>query len=129
MTHVTRAAWLALALCGAVPSVASAQGGRCDRACLIGIANQYLDALAAKDPAKAGLAGSVRYSENGQRLRIGDGVWNSMSGKGTYQLHVADAAAGQILTIQTMRENGTPIILATRLKVADRRITEVEEIE
>jgi len=128
MTHVTRAVWLALALCGAVPSVASAQGGRCDRACLIGIANQYLDALAAKDPAKAGLAGSVRYSENGQRLRIGDGVWNSMSGKGTYQLHVADAAAGQILTIQTMRENGTPIILATRLKVADRRITEVETI-
>ena len=51
-----------------------------------------------------------------------------MSGKGTYQLHVADAAAGQILTIQTMRENGTPIILATRLKVADRRITEVETI-
>ena len=128
MTHVTRAVWLALVLCGAVPSVASAQGGRCDRACLIGIANQYLDALAAKDPAKAGLAGSVRYSENGQRLRIGDGVWNSMSGKGTYQLHVADAAAGQILTIQTMRENGTPIILATRLKVADRRITEVETI-
>ena len=128
MTTVTRAAWLALALCGAVASVASAQGGRCDRACLIGIANQYIEALAAKDPAKAGLAGSVRYSENGQRLRIGDGLWNSMSGKGTYQLHVADAVAGQILTIQTMRENGTPIILATRLKVADRRITEVETI-
>ena len=79
----------------AAASIASAQAGRCDRACLIGIANQYIEALAAKDPARAGLAGNVRYSENGQRLRVGDGLWNSISGKGTYQLHVADAVAGR----------------------------------
>lgn len=127
-TVTTRAGWLAVVLGAAMPVMISAQGGRCDRACLIGIADQYLDALAAKDPTRAGLAGNVRYSENGQRLRVGDGLWNSTSGKGTYQLHVADAVAGQILTIQTMRENGTPIILATRLKVADRRITEVETL-
>ena len=90
---------MALALCGAVAPVALAQGGRCDRACLIGIANQYVEALAAKDPAKAGLADGVRYSENGQRLRVGDGLWNSMSGKGTYQLHVTDAVAGQIFKV------------------------------
>ena len=46
MTIVTRTAWLALALCGAGVSVASAQSGRCDRACLIGVANQYIEALA-----------------------------------------------------------------------------------
>lgn len=123
-------AWsLALLLLAVAPAaVVQGQAGRCDRECLIGVANQYLDALAAKDSSKAGLAPNVRYSENGQRLRVGDGLWNSMSGKGTYQLHVADAVAGQILTIQTMRENGTPITLATRLKVANRRITEVETL-
>jgi hypothetical protein len=31
--------------------------GRCDRACLIGIADTYVDALVAHDPAKAPLAG------------------------------------------------------------------------
>jgi hypothetical protein len=107
---------------------AQGQAGRCDRECLIGVANQYIDALAAKDSGRAGLAPNVRYSENGQRLRVGDGLWNSVSGKGTYQLQVADAVAGQVLTIQTMRENGTPITLATRLKVAGRRITEVETL-
>ena len=123
-----QAAWLGVAIWLAVAPTATAQGNRCDRACLVGISNQYIEALAAKDPAKAGLAASARYSENGQRLRVGDGLWHSTSGKGTYQLHVADALAGQILTIQTMRENGTPITLATRLKVVDRRITEVETI-
>ena len=72
--------------------------GRCDRACLIGIAEQYLDALVAKDPKKAPLASNVKYTENGQRLQLGDGFWNSVAGKGTYKLHVADPTAGQIVT-------------------------------
>ena len=99
---------------------------RCDRDCLIGMAEQYLDALAAKDPAKASLAPNVRYTENGQRLVPGDGLWNSATGRGTYKLHVADTTLGQIVTFSTMREAGTPIIVAVRLKVDNRRITEVE---
>jgi hypothetical protein len=46
-----------------VAAVGSAQAqGRCDRDCLVGISNQYIDALAAKDATKAGLAPNVRYS-------------------------------------------------------------------
>jgi hypothetical protein len=106
---------------------ASAQG-RCDRACLEGIAEQYLDALVAKDPKKLPLAGNVKYTENGQRLQLGDGFWNSVTGRGTYKLHVADATAGQVVTFTTMREAGTPMIIALRLKVADRRISEIETL-
>jgi hypothetical protein len=114
--------------CLALSASAEAQSGRCDRECLGAIANQYIEALAAKDPARAALAPRVRYSENGQRLRVGDGLWNSTSARGSYQLPVADTTAGQVLVIQTMRENGTPIILAARLKVENRRITEAENI-
>ena len=104
-----------------------AQNGRCDRDCLISIADQYLTALAAKDRKQAPLAGSnVRYTENGQRLVLGDGLWNSITGKGTYKLQVADAVTGQVVTFATMRENGTPLILAVRLKVEKERITEIE---
>ena len=102
--------------------------GRCERECLISISEQYLDALAAKDPRKVPLAGNVRYTENGQRLLPGDGLWNSISGRGTYKLHVADQTARQIVTFSTMREAGTPIIIAVRLRVDDRRIMEVETI-
>jgi hypothetical protein len=106
--------------------------GRCDRACLIGISDVYIDALVAKDPKKAPLAGNVRYTENGQRLQPGDGFWNSVAGKGTYKLHIADPTAGQIVTLVTMRETAAPapqgVVLALRLKVVDNRITEVEHL-
>lgn len=107
---------------------AAAQNERCDRDCLIGIAEQYLDALAAKDPKRAPLAGNLRYTENGQRLRLGDGLWNSVSARGTYKLFVADPITGQVVAFTTMRQNGTPFIMAVRLKAENRRISEVETI-
>lgn len=115
----------------ALGGIATAQGTRpagaaCDRSCLIGIAEQYIDALVAKDPKRLPLAANVKYTENGQRLMPGDGFWNSVSGRGTYKLHVADPVAGQIVTISTMREASVPMIMAVRLKVENRRITEIE---
>jgi hypothetical protein len=119
------------ALAAAVGVSASAQG-RCDRACLIGISDSYINALVAKDPSKAPLAANVKYTENGQRLLPGDGFWNSVAGKGSYRLDIADATAGQIVTMITMREAANPqplgVILAARLKVVNSRITEVEHL-
>jgi len=118
---------------------ASAQG-TCDRACLEVIADTYLDALGANDPKKLPLAPSFKYTENGQRLLPGDGFWNSVRGKGSYKLHVADVTAGQIVTFATMREQlspagrggpprpAVPMILAVRLKVDNRRLTEIETL-
>jgi hypothetical protein len=108
--------------------VLGAQGsGPCDRECLVGIAEAYLDALVAKDVSKLPLAGpAVKYTENGQRLRLGDGLWNSVSARGTYKLQVADTTQGHVVTIITMREAGTPIILVVRLKIDKQRISEIE---
>jgi hypothetical protein len=120
-TGVCLAAWL-------LGGVAAAQeSGPCTRECLVGIAEGYLDALVAKDVSKLPLAGpAVKYTENGQRLRLGDGLWNSVSARGTYKLQIADTTQGQVVTIITMREAGTPIILVVRLKVDKRRISEIE---
>lgn len=46
----------------------------CDRACLEGFVNQYLDALVSSDPSKLPLAQNARYTENGQELKLGDGM-------------------------------------------------------
>ena len=108
---------------------AQTQSGRCDRECLIGISEQYLDALAARDPKRLPLASAnIKYTENGQRLSLGDGLWNSITARGTYKLHVADQTAGQIVTFSTMRENGAPMIVSVRLKVDNRRLAEIETI-
>ena len=101
-------------------------GATCNRDCLIAHSEQYLGALAAKDPKRLAVAPALKYTENGQRLLLGDGLWNSISGRGTYTLHVADHVAGQIVTFSTMREAGTPIIVAVRLKVQNQRLTEIE---
>jgi hypothetical protein len=117
-----------IAVAGGTVPFAQSKDGRCERDCLIGIAEQYLDALAAKDSKRLPLAGSPKYTENGQRLRLTDGLWNSMSARGSYKLHVADSVDGQIVTFSTMRENNVPVILAVRLKVQKARITEIETI-
>ena len=97
------------------------QGGACDRACLTGIAEQYIAAVIAKTPDKAGLATNVRMTENGQDLQIGEALWNSASGRGEYTLHVADPVLGSIVTFATMREGETakkPVLMAESMRLA-----------
>lgn len=119
-----------LMLAGAADAQTPRGGGApsCDRECLIGFAEQYLDALVAQDPKRLPLSPNVKFTENGQRLTLGDGFWNSVSGRGTYKLYVADVPKGQVVVFSTMRETGTPLIMAVRLKVENRRISEIEEI-
>ncbi len=113
----------------ALPGAVSAQQGTCDRTCLTGIADRYLQALAAKDPKQVPLAANVKYTENGQRLLPGEGLWLTVSAEGSYKLHVADPTAGQIVTFVTMRENGTPFLMSNRLRInGNRQITEVEVV-
>lgn len=129
MRHVT-IAFMVLAITSAV-AAAQPRGGQsasCDHNCLVGFIDQYVDALVAQDPRRLPLAPNVKYTENGQRLALGDGFWNSVSGRGTYKLYVADVPKGQVVTFSTMREAGTPLIMALRLKVENRRITEIETL-
>lgn len=100
----------------------------CDRDCLTGFIHQYIDALVAQDPKRLPLAPNVKYTENGQRLTIPDGFWNSVSGRGTYELVVADPPKGEVAAEVTMREAGMPLIMALRLKVENRRLTEIETL-
>src|SRR3954467_5715246 len=112
---------------------ASAQSGACDRACLEGFVDRYLDALVKHDPAAVPLAANVRFTENGQRLATGDALWRSMKSKGTYRLFVSDVDAGQVAFIGTVNEENsdaaqvTPALIALRLRIAGNQISEIEQ--
>ena len=115
----------ALLLCGSI-NVASAQapqGSDCDRACLEGLVNLYLQALAAKDPP---LTPNARYTENGIELKLGDGMWGPTIELGDYKYYFADPQAGQVGFFGSLKEHGHPAELGLRLKVVDRRISEIE---
>lgn len=112
-----------------------AQGGAgsCDRACLEGFVDKYLDAVIAHDPKLLPLARNVKFTENGVRLEIGDAHWKTVIGKGSYRLFVTDPEAGQVAFIGTVREEareagGSPTAIALRLKVQNRQITEIETL-
>ncbi|HTV79817.1 MAG TPA: nuclear transport factor 2 family protein [Steroidobacteraceae bacterium] len=115
-------------------SMQARAAGSCDRACLEGFVDRYFDALLAHDPKKLPMAPNVRYTEDGQHLRIGDGLWRTMHAKGHYRLFVTDVPAGQVAFFGTIEEDnrdptkGTPVLMALRLKVREGKVSEIEEI-
>ena len=74
------------------------------------------------------LATTVKFTENGQRLDLGDGLWHTVTGKGGYRLEMADVEAGQAVLMGTIREADTPTIFVLRLGIAEQRIAEIETL-
>jgi hypothetical protein len=121
----------------------------CDRACLENYLDRYLDAMMANDPSLELFTRDCKFTENGVRLPLGgEGLWYSMSGKGTYKFYIPDVETRQIAFIGTVREGadlpqaktaksspgakpseGTLAAVAIRLKIDDNgKISEVEQI-
>jgi hypothetical protein len=113
---------------------AGQESGSCDRECLNGFVDRYLDALVRHDPKLVPLTKDVKFTENGQRLDPGDGLWRSMAAKGTYRLFVTDTQTGEVAFLGTIREEGRKAgeqvgaVIALRLKVVNRQIPEVETL-
>ena len=115
-------------------AITARAAGTCDRSCLEGFVDRYLDAVLAHDPKLVPLAPDVRYTEDGQHLEIGDGLWRTMHAKGHYRLFVDDVPAGQVAFFGTIEEEnrdpakGTAVLMALRLKIKDGKITEIEQL-
>jgi hypothetical protein len=121
--------WVAATALALLPAVAFGAGSPdCNRACLNAIAEQYLRAMPAHDPANAPLSPEVRYTENGVQLTLPDGLWRTASSIGKYRLYVDDPQQGEVGFFAKARENGAPVLLATRLKIVDHKITQIESI-
>jgi hypothetical protein len=113
--------------------VASAQT-TCDRACLTGLLDRYLNAMAANDSTKAPLAANIKYTENAARLPLNEGLWFTAAGLTDYKVVLADPQGSAAAFIGVVTEHMPPgqpprnTILALRVKVADRRISEAEAV-
>ncbi len=118
-----------LGLAPAVPAAADPPPmghAQCDRACLQGMVDAYLAAVVAHDPHSLPLAPDVRYTEDGQQLALGDGFWGTASGAGVYKHYFLDPRAQQAGFYGVMKENGQNVILALRLKLKGKQISEIE---
>jgi hypothetical protein len=98
----------------------------CDRACLKDVMTRYLESLVAHDPGKAPLAANARFTEDTVEMPVGEGLWKTASKLRPFRTDVLDVRTGTAAVQAVLEEHGAPVLFAARLKVVDRRITEIE---
>jgi hypothetical protein len=109
---------------GAAHSVAA----DCDRECLRGFITQYLDALVAHNPTALPLSAKVRFTEDSVEMHLGDGLWKDVSRIQTYRQDILDVRQGVAASQVIVEAAGSPAFLTLRLKVADKKIAEIESM-
>jgi hypothetical protein len=109
-------------------NAAPAKEGDCDRACLNDFVDQYMAAVAAHDPSKLATSADVRYSENNVEMKIGEGLWQTSDGWGSYKVYTDDPETGQVGFLAVANEDKNLSCFAGRLKVKDNKVTEIEII-
>jgi hypothetical protein len=124
-----------ITLCALLPGArtATAQEGSavamCDRACLEGYLNRYLDALVKHDPASAPMARNARFTENTVSIPVGEGLWiGANEAPTTFKIVAADPVAGQVAMLGSMQAWGNPALVSIRLKLDAGVIAEVEHL-
>jgi hypothetical protein len=100
----------------------------CDRRCLTQLAEQYLAGLVQHDPTQIPWADSVKFTENNVPLAMGDGIWGTITGLGAYKLYVTDEKQGEVGFFGQVQEPSFASLMAMRLKVEHRKISEVEMV-
>jgi hypothetical protein len=107
-------------------ATASLAQGKCDRECLRGFITQYLSAMIAHNPAALPLSDKFRFTEDTVDMRLGEGLWKNATGLRPFRQDVLDVRQGVAASHVIVEEGGAPVLFVVRLKVVDKRITEIE---
>lgn len=102
----------------------------CDRACLVGILDGYMNAIFKRDPkAVPPLSKDVRMTENTGQMDVGEGVlWRSKTEPTSFRIDVADPVNGEVAFQGRLRVQGRDTLVAIRLKVDRGKILEIEQL-
>jgi len=145
MSGLLRGAVLAAVVGLAVPALAQPGGvplpeQSCQRACLEGFVDRYLQAMADGNVDPALFAPGARFTENGVQLPLGnEGLWATTTAPGNYKFYVPDIETQQVAFLGTVMEQATssatgparapePVGLSLRLRIVGGKITEIEQI-
>ena len=117
----------ALACMAARP--ASAASAACDRECLRGTMTTFLYALVRHDANRVPVADKVRVTEDAVEKPLAQvGLFRTVTKLRGYRQDVLDERAGMAGADVVVEEVGAPVMLVVRLKVVDRKITEIETV-
>jgi hypothetical protein len=100
-----------------------------ERTGLAGHMDRYLRALVAKDPSALSLAPGVRFTENGQELDIGTGLWGTATRVPDHDYaFVEDDGGDRIAWMGVVDEHDRPSVVFIRLTVVAGHIAEIESV-
>jgi hypothetical protein len=137
---------LAAAALGLAPGALAQPGGvplperDCQRECLEGFVDRYLQAMADGNVDPELFARDARFTENGIELPLGnEGLWATTTAPGSYKFYVPDIETQQVAFLGTVMEVANSsatgpqrppeaVGLSLRLRIVDGKITEVEQI-
>ena len=88
--------------------------------------DRFLAALDARDPGGAEWADRLLYTENNVALEPGDGLWNTLTARGPYDLRFADASHDQVALFTCVEETDAVSPCAIRLEVREGMIAGAE---
>jgi hypothetical protein len=109
------------------PGTAFAQG--CDRTCLAGLMTQYVDALVAHDATRLPLAATVKYTVDGQAGKLGEGVWQSVTGAQGFRQDYLDVKQQVAAAHVVLKEGNNQVLLSALLHVdGAKKITGIETL-
>ncbi|MAP95492.1 MAG: hypothetical protein CMK07_11115 [Ponticaulis sp.] len=126
---LTASALLILAACAGTQEAAMADTEPdCSAKCLLEMAGGFMDNMVDQYPDGVPFSETVRLTENGADIAIGEGIWKT-STAWSYRHTVVDPVQGGIGIFGVIREDtGEDAMVAFRLKVEDCTFTEVEAL-
>ena len=95
---------------------------------LLGFVDRYIDALVSHDRSRLPCAPDIRFTENNVPLRLGQGLWGTVTGAGAHDIVMADPVTGNAGFMGTMEESGRTVMVSARMKIAGDRVTELETV-
>lgn len=117
----------ALFAAGACPT-ASASPANCDRTCLAGLITQYVDAVVAHDPTRLPLLPDAKITEDSKAAKLGEGLWKSTTGKGTFRQDYLDLRRQVAASHVVFQEGEVLALVSVLLHVKDGRIGGIETL-
>jgi hypothetical protein len=112
----------------AVMTANVAQAADCDRACLNDMLTNYIDAMVAHDTSRLPLAANVRFTEDSQDIRLGDGLWKTVTKKGDFRQDYIDVTKQIAASHVMLLEENAQVLYSVLLRVADHKITGIETL-
>jgi hypothetical protein len=111
-----------------VMTTSLAQAAACDRVCLKGMITKYVDAMVAHDPAQLPMAANARFTEDSQNLKLGEGLWKTVTKKGDFRQDYIDVRKEIAAAHVVLFEDNATVLYSVLLRVASQKIVGIETL-